>query len=89
MVVLAKPLPSNYENKLIPLIDSNYDPDMMSDINKGKLYSGDLKYLPATAQSVLSIIKYYRLDIEDKKVMIVGRSLIVGLPVYYDTPNNL
>ena len=35
MVVLARPLPSDYENKLIPLIDSNYDPDMMSDINKG------------------------------------------------------
>jgi methylenetetrahydrofolate dehydrogenase (NADP+)/methenyltetrahydrofolate cyclohydrolase len=45
-------------------------------------------YLPATAQSILSIIKYYKLDIEDKKIMIVGRSLIVGLPVYYDTPNN-
>lgn len=89
MVVLARPLPSDYENKLIPLIDSNYDPDMMSDINKGKLYSDDLKYLPSTAQSVLSIVKYYKLDIEDKKVTIVGRSLIVGLPVYYDTPNNL
>ena len=81
MVVLARPLPSDYENKLIPLIESNYVPDMMSDINKGKLYSGDLKYLSATAQSVLSIIKYYKLDIEDKKIMIVGRSLIVGLPV--------
>ncbi len=61
---------------------------MMSDINKGKLYFGDLKYLPATAQSILSIIKYYKLDIKDKKITIVGRSLIVGLPVYYDTPNN-
>lgn len=89
MIVLARSLPSDYENKLISLIDRNYDPDMMSDINKGKLYSDDLKYLPSTAQSVLSIVKYYKLDIEDKKVTIVGRSLIVGLPVYYDTTNNL
>ena len=82
MIVLARPLPSDYENKLIPLIDHNFDPDMMSDINKGKLYSGDLRYLPATAQSVLSFIKYYKIDIEDKKVTIVGRSLTVGLPVF-------
>lgn len=82
MVILARPLPNNYEEKLIPLIDPNFDPDMMSTYNIGKLYSGDLNYLPATAKSVESIIKYYNLEFEDKKVTIVGRSNTVGLPIF-------
>lgn len=81
MVILARPLKDNYENDLIPLIDSNFDPDMMSDINIGKLYSGDLNYLPATAMSVKSFIDYYKLDLANKRCLVIGRSNTVGLPV--------
>ena len=81
MIILARPLSENYENYLVPLIDSRFDPDMMSKINIGKLYSGDLNYLPATAQSVKSFIDYYKLDLNNKKCIVIGRSNTVGLPV--------
>lgn len=81
MVILARPLKEDYEKFLIPLIEPNFDPDMMSTYNIGKLYSGDLNYLPATAKSVQSFIDYYKLDIKNKKCLVIGRSNTVGLPV--------
>ena len=81
MVILARPLKDNYEKDLIPLIESSYDPDMMSTINIGKLYGGDLNYLPATAKSVKSFLDFYKLDLTNKRCLVIGRSNTVGLPV--------
>ncbi|MFA6861967.1 MAG: hypothetical protein WCR56_06320 [Bacilli bacterium] len=80
-VILARPLGIDYENEFLSLIDPKYDPDMMTLINKGKLYSGDLNYLPATASGVREILKYFSLDISGKSCLVVGRSLTVGLPL--------
>ena len=80
-VILARPLSISYEEDFISSINPDYDPDMMSLLNKGKLYSGDLGYLPATAQSVKHIIDSYSLSLKGKKCLVVGRSLTVGLPV--------
>ena len=81
MIILARPLKDKYEDDLIPLIDSFFDPDMMSITNIGKLYAGDLNYLPATAKSVKSFIDYYKLDLTNKRCLVIGRSNTVGLPV--------
>ncbi len=80
-VIVARPLGISYEDKFLSLIDPSYDPDMMTTINKGKLYSGDLNYLPATAKSVKEILKFFKLDIASKKCLVLGRSLTVGLPL--------
>lgn len=81
-VILARPLGIKDEKRFIDVIDPDFDPDMMSDRNKGKLYSGDLDYLPATIQSVKAILEYYGISLEGKKCLVLGRSNTVGLPVF-------
>lgn len=82
MVILARPLLVEYENKFVSLIKPEYDPDMMSFENRGRLYSGDLDYLPATARSVKTILDNYNIDLVGKRCLIIGRSNTVGLPVF-------
>lgn len=82
MVILARPLHVPYEDRLVGMIDSGFDPDMMDFSNRGKLYSGDLDYLPATARSVKVILDHYKIDLTGKRCLIVGRSNTVGLPVF-------
>lgn len=82
MVILARPLLVDYEGEFIKLIPADYDPDMMSDINRGKLYSGDINYLPATARSVKIILDSYNINLKGKRCLILGRSNTVGLPVF-------
>lgn len=82
MVILARPLHVPYEDRLVSLIDGSFDPDMMDFSNRGRLYSGDLDYLPATARSVKVILDHYRIDLTGKRCLIVGRSNTVGLPVF-------
>ncbi len=84
MTVVARPLHLKEvdENEFISSIPPFNDPDMISDLNIGRLYAGDLDYLPATAAAVKCIIDYYGLDVSGKKALVVGRSLTVGLPIF-------
>lgn len=81
-VLLLRPLPIKNENLFIESIPSSQDPDMLSNINRGILFSGDLSYLPATAKSVMTILKYYHVKVESKNVVVLGRSLSLGLPCF-------
>ena len=64
-VLLLRPLPIKEEKEFIDLIPSDSDPDMLNDINRGLLFSGDLNYLPATAKSVQTILSYYTIETEN------------------------
>lgn len=80
--ILARPLHIDYEKEFVSLINPKFDPDMMSIENIGRLYSGDLDYLPATIQSCKYIIDAYHLDLEGKKALVLGRSMTVGKPIW-------
>ncbi len=84
MTVVARPLHLKEVDELdfLHSIDPSFDPDMISDLNIGKLYAGDLNYLPATAASVKNILDYYHINVSGKKALVVGRSLTVGLPIF-------
>lgn len=43
--------------------------------------------LPATARAVLQIMKSAQLQLEDKKVIILGKSDILGQPLFYELQN--
>lgn len=81
-VLLLRPLPVDDEKKFLDQIPSSQDADMLTDINRGKLFGGDLDYLPATAQSVRRILSYYQIPLTDRNVLVLGRSLSLGLPLF-------
>ncbi len=81
--IIARPLgiTKELEEKFLSLINPKLDPDMISDVNLGKLLKGDLTRLPATIQSVKKFIECYDIKTDGQKALVIGRSLTVGLPL--------
>jgi len=79
--IIAKPMNKDIITKLEKIINSESDPDMFTTYNKGKLYEGDLSKLPATAGAVIRLLDFYKFNITGKKVLVIGRSENVGLPI--------
>ena len=58
------------------------DVDGVCSVNIKKLLANDNTGLvPATARGVLSLLNYYNIPVKGKKVVVMGRSLLVGKPI--------
>lgn len=69
-------------NDLINQIPSQKDIEGIGIENMGKLFLGKEDVLiPCTSKAVMEILDYYNIDLEGKKVVIVGRSNTVGKPL--------
>lgn len=81
-IILQLPLPKGMnEKKVISTISPDKDIDCLTYENAGKLYMGEQCYLPCTPNSVVRIIKSLNIPLEGKRVVIIGRSNIVGKPL--------
>lgn len=82
-ILLFRPLPKHLSEEAIKsIIKSEKDVDCMGIDNIAKVFSGSRNcYPPCTAQAVIEILDYYKIDVTGKKVTIVGRSLVVGKPL--------
>lgn len=80
-IILQLPLPNHLdEDKIVEAIDVEKDVDGLTEFNTGRFYKGRECFVPCTAKSVLELIKSQQVDIEGKRVVIIGRSNIVGKP---------
>lgn len=68
MVIVARPLGFDNEEKIIERISPLQDPDMLTKENIGDLVFGDLNKLPGTAKSVISLLNNYEIDVKGKKL---------------------
>ena len=50
--------------------------------NKALLWQGEPRVVPCTPKGIISLLKYYEISIKGKAVVVVGRSQIVGLPLF-------
>lgn len=82
-ILCLRPLPKNInENKVKSIIDAKKDVDCFNPINSAKLFEGEKDgYAPCTPEAVMKILNHYGVDLSGKKVVVLGRSLIVGKPV--------
>ncbi|MEI6191217.1 MAG: bifunctional 5,10-methylenetetrahydrofolate dehydrogenase/5,10-methenyltetrahydrofolate cyclohydrolase [bacterium] len=65
------------------------DVDGVCSVNIKKLLANDNTGLvPATARGVLSLLNYYNISVKGKKVVVMGRSLLVGKPIATVMINN-
>lgn len=80
-IMFQEPLSKELSN-LINEIPSNKDIEGVSRINMGKLFIGDEDAIaPCTSKAVIEVFNYYNIDLTGKKVVVVGRSNIVGKPL--------
>ncbi len=81
-ILVQLPLPSHIDEKaVIAAIDPSKDVDAFSNQSVGMLSVGNPTFLPCTPAGIMEILKYYKIDVESKECVIVGRSNIVGKPM--------
>ena len=81
-ILVQMPLPKHLDTKKIQnLIDDKKDVDGLSDINAGKLMHQVDCLEPCTPKGIMEILDYYKIPVEGKNVVIVGRSDLVGKPL--------
>ena len=67
--------------KNLSSIDPNKDVDGFHPMNVGKLLIGSPNFIPCTPYGCLEILKFYKINVSSKHVVILGRSNIVGKPL--------
>ena len=81
-ILVQMPLPDHIdEDFIIENIDPSKDVEGLSPRNVYAWAKALPNLVPATALGVLALLKFYKIPIEGKHVVIVGRSMIVGKPV--------
>lgn len=80
-ILVQLPLPKHINKfKIIEAIHPLKDVDGLHPENQGRLLLGRPRVAPCTPAGVIQILKHYQIPIAGKKVVIVGRSEIVGKP---------
>lgn len=81
-ILCQLPLPKHIdEKKVIDAISPKKDVDGFSEVNVGKIWLGNYELSPCTPMGVIELLNYYKIDLEGKNCVIVGRSNIVGKPM--------
>ena len=82
-ILLFRPLPAQLnESQIVESIAPEKDVDGISSAALGKLFSGDKHaFAPCTAQAVMEIIHFYGIELQGKRAVVLGRSLVVGKPL--------
>lgn len=82
-ILVQLPLPEHIDsNNILYHIDPMKDVDGFHPINSGYLLAGNPKFIPCTPNGIIKILDYYRVETFGKHVVILGRSNIVGKPMF-------
>lgn len=83
-IIIQFPLPISYSKSLTAnLVNHKKDADGISDYNQTIIKNNKNEYAPVTCtpKGIMKILKEYDIKIENKKVVVLGRSRIVGAPM--------
>ena len=81
-VLPLMPMPKHIDTEaMIGALDPAKDIDGLTTYNIGLVSSGKGGYVPCTPKACMAIIDHYGIDLAGKKVVVLGRSQVVGKPV--------
>lgn len=82
-MIVQLPIPKHLnKTRIIESIDPKKDVDGLHSINAGKVFLDDQSGMtPATPKGVMSLLKHYGIQIEGKRALVIGKSLLVGKPL--------
>lgn len=87
-IIVQLPIPDNFNvSKIINTIDPVKDVDGLTNTQAGKLIQNEKCLIPCTPKGIMEIFKEYKIDLEGKHVVIVGRSNLVGKPLMLECLN--
>lgn len=78
-ILIMMPLPKHIsEEKIIDTILPEKDIDGLTTVNIGSIVKNKDCLCPCTPKAVMTILESYKIDIEGKDVVVLGRSAVVG-----------
>ena len=81
-ILCQLPLPKGLDEKaVIEAISPLKDVDAFHAINVGTIMIGDYDFLPCTPAGVMEMLHSYKIPVEGKNCVVIGRSNIVGKPM--------
>ena len=81
-ILVQLPLPANIDDEAVLLaIDPDKDVDGFHPTNMGRLWSGHPLMIPSTPAGIMEMFREYKVDLEGKNAVVIGRSNIVGKPM--------
>ncbi len=81
-ILVQLPLPSHIsETKILRAVSPLKDVDGFHPYNVGLLVEGKPRFISCTPNGIIKMLDFYKLGIEGKEAVVVGRSNIVGKPV--------
>lgn len=80
-ILIFRPLPFD-ERDINKYLSIKKDVDACLDLSLASCFlDNDEAFKPCTAESVIRILKYYNIELSGKKVVVLGRSAVIGKPV--------
>ena len=82
-ILMQLPLPNHLDSKMIlHTVSPKKDVDGFHPENLGLLLEGNPNFIPCTPHGVLEILRHYDISVSGRHAVIVGRSNIVGKPMF-------
>ena len=80
-ILVQLPMPGHInEGKVLAAIALEKDVDGFSPVNIGRLVAGKEAAVPCTPKGIIRLLEKYKISVEGKNAVVVGRSNIVGKP---------
>ena len=84
-IIVQLPIPDHFNvDKIINTIDVSKDVDGLTNESKIRRMNNKSSLIPCTIKGILELLDYYKINIESKRVVVVGRSELVGTPTYQE-----
>jgi methylenetetrahydrofolate dehydrogenase (NADP+)/methenyltetrahydrofolate cyclohydrolase len=81
-ILVQLPLPKHIsEEKVINTVLPGKDVDGFHPVNVGKMVLGFPSFISATPLGIILLLQHYKIEINGKHVVVIGRSNIVGTPI--------
>ena len=81
-ILLQLPIPEKFDDqRLISCINPSKDVDGLNEINIGKLVKNESAMRSCTPAGIINLLRSQNITIEGKKIVVIGRSLLVGKPL--------
>jgi methylenetetrahydrofolate dehydrogenase (NADP+)/methenyltetrahydrofolate cyclohydrolase len=81
--IIQLPLPRASLKPILDLIPTEKDIDLLSSASKERFYNGDFSRLSPILRALDYFLKNCDIDIEDKKVIVIGDGELVGKPTHF------
>jgi len=82
-ILIFRPLPKHInEDAVKDIISPQKDVDCMSPVNVARVFEGDERGVaPCTPEAVIKLLENAGIELTGKRVVVIGRSLVVGKPL--------